>query len=127
MESMRLDRALRIVAFACAAPLLVACGAETATPVELCSALLASKLPGAEVVAVAPRPPDRLEITYAVRADGEPPAQGHLACEVERSRLGGPRLRAAVLDGRPLSDTELVVRNSNLLLDELYAIGKRSG
>jgi hypothetical protein len=31
-----------------------------------------------------------------------------------------------VLDGRPLSDTGLVVRNSNLLRDELYAIGKRS-
>jgi hypothetical protein len=123
----RIIRALPITAFACAAPLLVACGEETATPVELCTALLASKLPGAAVVAIVPQPPDRLEIIYAVTAEDEPPVEGHLACEVERSRLGGPRLRAAVLDGHPLSDTELVVRNSNLLLDELYAIGKRSG
>ena len=124
---MRVHRALPIAAFACAAPLLVACGDETATPVELCTALLASKLPGAAVVAVVPHPPDRLEITYAVTDEDEAPVEGHLACEVERSRLGGPRLRTAVLDGRPLSDTELVVRNSNLLLDELYALGKRSG
>jgi len=61
-----------------------------------------------------------------VTVEDEAPVEGLLACEVERSRLGGPRLKAAVLDGRPLSETELVVRNSNLLLDELYAIGKRS-
>jgi hypothetical protein len=107
--------------------LLLACGGEPATPVELCTALLLSKVPAAEVVAVAPEPPDRLQIVYAVRSGDEaPPAEGLLACELERSRLGGPRLKAAVLDGRPLSETELVVRNSNLLLDELYAIGKRS-
>ena len=106
--------------------LLFGCNSESATPVELCTALLASKLPSAEVVAVAPQPPNRLEITYAVTVEDEAPVEGLLACEVERSRLGGPRLKAAVLDGRPLSETELVVRNSNLLLDELYAIGKRS-
>lgn len=108
----------------CVSPLVAiafACGAEPATPVELCAALLASKLPGSEVAAVASRPPDGVELTYTNAS-----AAGHLACEIERSALGGPRLRAASLDGRPLSDTELVVRNANLLLDELYAIGSRS-
>lgn len=120
-------RALPTAAFTCAAALWLACGEETATPVELCAALLASKLPAAEVVAILPQPPDRLELAYAMTADDEVRVEGRLACELERSRLGGPRLRAAVLDGRPLSETELVVRNSNLLLDELYALGKRSG
>lgn len=120
-------RAIGIAPFVLGAGLALACGGERATPVELCTALLASKRPGSEVVAIVPRPPERLEITYAFAGDGEDPVEGLLACELERSRLGGPRLRAAVLDGRPLSDTELVVRNSNLLLDELYAIGKRSG
>lgn len=126
--AMRPNFALRLAALWAVPPaVLLACGGESATPVELCTALLLSKVPAAEVVAVAPEPPDRLEIAYAVSAGGEaPPATGLLACELERSRLGGQRLRAAVLDGRPLSETELVVRNSNLLLDELYAIGKRS-
>ena len=122
---MRVPRPLPIAAFACAA--LVACGVEPGTPVELCTALLASKVPGSEVVATLSQPPDGLELTYVVPAGDEAPREGRLACEVERSRLGGPRLRAAVLDGRPLSDTELVVRNSNLLLDELYAIGSGRG
>ena len=123
---MRVPRTLRIAGFACAASWLAACGAEPATPVELCTALLASKLPGAEVVEIASQPPTRLEIQYALAREEGEPARGRLACEIERSALGGPRLRAAELDGRPLSDTELVVRNSNLLLDELYAIGQRS-
>jgi hypothetical protein len=118
-------RAIGIVPLLGGAAFVLACGGERATPVELCTALLASKRPGSEVVAIVPQPPDRLEITYALAVDGEAPVEGRLACELERSRLGGPRLRAAVLDGRPLSETELVVRNSNLLLDELYAIGKR--
>jgi hypothetical protein len=121
------DLARPIAPFACGAFLLLACGAEPATPVELCSALLASKVPAAEVTAIVLQPPDRLELTYAVTGEDEASVEGQLACEVERSRLGGPRLRAAVLDGRPLSDTELVVRNANLLLDELYAIGSRRG
>jgi hypothetical protein len=113
---------LRIAQFIPVAAVLLACSAERPTPVELCSAILERKLPGAEVVAIVPQPPDRLDITYAA-----PDAEGHLTCEVERSDLGGPRLRAATLDGRPLSDTELVVVNANLLLDELYWIGKPSG
>ena len=125
--TMRVDRVLAIAPFAGGAFLVLACGAEPATPVELCSAVLASKLPGSEVIAIVPQPPDRLELAYTLRTEDDAPLEGRLACEIERSRLGGPRLRGASLDGRPLSDTELVVRNANLLLDELYAIGGRSG
>jgi hypothetical protein len=122
-----MQRAVWLPFLALGAALALACGAEPTTPVELCTALLVSKLPGSEVAAVTPLPPEGLELTYThptPAADGTP-VEGHLACEIERSALGGPRLRAASLDGRPLSDTELVVRNANLLLDELYAIGKR--
>jgi len=119
--------ALRIAPFVFAAALLGACGGERASPAELCSAILERKVPGSEVVSIAPRPPDRLDITYAVRDGDQAPMAGSLTCEVGRSGLGGPRLRAAILDGRPLSDTELVVVNANLLLDELYWIGNRSG
>ncbi len=122
-----MERALRVAPFALVAAFGFACGAERATPLELCSAILESKLPDSEVVAVLPRPPDRLDITYAAPDEDRTPVEGHLLCEVERSELGGPRLRAAILDGRPLSDTELVVVNANLLLDELYWIGNRSG
>jgi hypothetical protein len=108
--------------------IVFACGAEPPTPVELCAALLATKLPGSEVAGVASLPPDGVELSYTrpARAKDGAPIEGHLACEIERSALGGPRLRAASLDGSPLSETELVVRNANLLLDELYAIGSRS-
>ena len=126
---MRVDRTLQIAPLASGALLLLACGAEPATPDELCAALLASKLPGAEVVAIVPLPPAGLELTYtdAAPADNGAAVEGHLACQFRRSGLGGPRLEAASLDGRPLSDTELVVRNANLLLDELYSIGKGRG
>jgi len=120
-------RAHRIPPFACAAVFLLACSAEPETPVELCAALLASKLPGAEVITIAPQPPDRIELHYALAVEDAAPVQGQLVCQVVRSQLGGPRLEAATLDGRPLSDTELVVRNANLLLDELYRIGTGSG
>ena len=118
----------RAVWFSPLVAIAFACGAEPATPVELCVALLASKVPDAEVSGVVSQPPDGVELTYAhpTTAREGAPVEGRLACEIERSALGGPRLRAASLDGRPLSDTELVVRNANLLLDELYAIGSRS-
>jgi hypothetical protein len=118
---------LRIALFALVAAALSGCGPQRATPVELCTAILAQKVPAAEVVAVSPQPPDGLDITYAAAAADEARVEGHLVCELERSDLGGPRLRAASLDGRPLSDTELVVVNANLLLDELYWLGRRSG
>jgi len=122
--TMRVDLALPMAPFVLGACLLLACSAEPATPVELCSAVLASKLPGSEVVAIVPQPPDRLELVYSLPVEDHAPVEGRLACHVARSRLGGPRLEGAILDGRPLSETELVVRNANLLLDELYAIGR---
>jgi hypothetical protein len=121
------DRATRIAPLAFAAVLLFACGADPRTPVELCAGLLEKKLPASEVVEIVPQPLHRPEITYAASDDSGAPVQGHLACEVERSRSGGLRLRAAILDGRPLSETELVVLNANLLLDDLYRIGKQRG
>lgn len=124
---MRVDLALPVAPLACGAFLLLACGAEPATPVELCSAVLASKLPGSEVIAIVSQPPDRLELAYSLPVEDHAPVEGRLACQIARSRLGGPRLEGAILDGRPLSETELVVRNANLLLDELYAIGKGRG
>jgi hypothetical protein len=99
-----------------------ACAAEPPTPLELCEALLASKRPDAEILTRATEAEGRLELAYALPDDG---GEGSLVCEVGRSALGGPRLRGAQLDGRPLSDTELVVRNANLLLDDLYALGSR--
>ena len=122
-----MDRAIRIAPFAVGAGLLFACGAERGAPVELCTGILERKLPSSEVVAIVPQPLDRPEITYAAPDEDGAPVQGHLACEVERSRSGGLRLRAATLDGRPLSETELVVLNANLLLDDLDRIGKQKG
>jgi hypothetical protein len=104
--------------------LLLGCAAEPAAPRALCEALLESKRPGAAVVASLADGDGRLALAYAL-PDGGP--EGILTCEVEGSALGGPRLRAARLDGRPLSDTELVVRNANLLLDDLYALGGGRG
>jgi hypothetical protein len=120
-------RAGRIAAFAFGAALVLGCGAEPATPAELCAALLESKRPGAEVVASTAHGEGRLELVYELPEEADAPAEGSLTCEVERSALGGARLRAAHLDGRALSETELVVRNANLLLDELYALGSRRG
>jgi hypothetical protein len=116
-------RAHRTTLLLCGA-LSFACAAEPGTPLELCEALLENKRPGAEVVTRATEADGRLELAYALANDG---GEGLLTCDVERSALGGSRLRAANLDGRPLSDTELVVRNANLLLDELYALGSRRG
>jgi hypothetical protein len=121
----RARRPLRIAP--CLAALLLGCAGEQATPLALCEALLENKRPGAEVTAIVAHPEGRLEMTYTVPAEEEAPAEGSLECETERSALGGPRLRAARLDGSPLSDTELVVRNANLLLDELYTLGSRRG
>lgn len=112
----------RTIPLLCGAALSFACAAEPVTPLELCEALLESKRPGAEVVTRATEAEGRLELAYALPEEGD---EGSLVCEVERSALGGPRLRAAQLDGRALSDTELVVRNANLLLDDLYALGSR--
>src|SRR5688500_19651575 len=85
--------------------LLLGCAAEPATPHTLCEALLESKRPGAAVVASLADGERRLALAYALPGEGP---EGVLTCEVEGSALGGPRLRAAHLDGRPLSDTELV-------------------
>jgi hypothetical protein len=104
--------------------LWLACGGEPATPAELCAALLESKLPGADVTATMEQAADQLTLAYALPVEDEPPAVGELVCHTRHSALGGLRLESAVLDGRALSETELVVRNSNLLLDELYAIGR---
>ena len=122
-----MEHAIRIALFAFGAVFLFACGAERATPVEACTGILESKVPSYEVVGIVLQPLDRTEITYATPDEGGAPVERHLLCEVERSGLGGLRLRTAILDGRPLSDTELVVLNANLLLDELYWLGKRSG
>jgi hypothetical protein len=119
---MRLAR--RTAPLVCGAALAFGCAAQPATPLELCEALLASKRPGAEVATTTVLAGGGVELAYALPDEG---AAGVLTCEVERSALGGPRLRAAQLDGHALSDTELVVRNANLLLDELYAIGSRRG
>ncbi len=122
-----MDPAIRIAPFACGAILLFACGGGRGAPVELCAEILERKLPASEVVGVDLQSFDRPEITYAATDEDGVPVQGRLACEVERSRSGGLRLRAAILDGRPLSETELVVLNADLLLDELYRIGKQRG
>jgi hypothetical protein len=118
--SMRLAR--RTGPLLCGAALALGCAAEPATPLALCEALLASKRPGAEVRVSTVLAGGGVELAYALPDDGN---EGILTCETERSALGGPRLRAARLDGRALSDTELVVRNANLLLDDLYALGSR--
>jgi hypothetical protein len=123
-RGMRTHRVRSLAAVCAIAAGLASCAAEPQTPLELCEALLESKLPDAEVVTRATESEGRLELGYALPDDG---GVGSLVCEVERSALGGPRLRAAQLDGRPLSDTELVVRNANLLLDDLYALGSRRG
>jgi hypothetical protein len=117
---MRLPR--RTAPLLCVALLALGCAAEPATPRALCEALLESKRPGAEVRVTTVLAGGGVELAYALPEEG---AEGVLTCEVEGSTLGGPRLRAARLDGRPLSDTELVVRNANLLLDDLYALGSR--
>ena len=114
-----------IARFACGAALALGCAAEPATPLALCEALLASHRPGAQVRTITSIAAGVVEVAYALPDEGG--SEGSLACEVERSSLGGPRLRAARLDGRALSDMELVVRNANLLLDELHALGSRRG
>src|SRR5688572_8273333 len=102
-----------IARLACGGALALGCAAEPATPLALCEALLASHRPGAQVRTTTLIAGGVVEIAYALPDDTG--GEGSLACEVERSALGGPRLRAARLDGRALSDTELVVRNANLL------------
>jgi hypothetical protein len=118
---------MRCAPFVFGAAFLLACGAGRGDPVELCTGVLERKLPDSEVLGVAPRPLDRPEITYAAPDEDGDPVRGRLACEVERSRSGGLRLRAAILDGRPLSETELVVLNAELLLDDLDRIGRQKG
>lgn len=122
-----MDRATRIASFTVGAALLFACGAGRGAPVELCAEVLERKLPASEVVGIVPRLPDRPEITYAAPDKDGAPVRGHLTCEVERSRSGGLRLRAATLDGRPLSETELALLNAGLLLDDLDRIGRQRG
>jgi hypothetical protein len=121
------DRATHRTPFVFGAAWLLACGAGRGEPVELCTGVLERKLPASEVLGIVPRPLDRPEITYAAPGEDGDPVRGRLACEVERSRSGGLRLRAAILDGRPLSETELVVLNAELLLDDLDRIGRQKG
>jgi hypothetical protein len=119
------NQAIAIAPLALGAILLSACADDHGARVELCAGILERRLPASEVVEIARHPSDGPEITYdAVDEDGAP-VRGRLECKLERSRSGGLRVRSVTLDGRPLSEAEIVVLNANLLLDDLDRTGRR--
>jgi len=95
-------------------------------PTRICLALLARKLPAAQVIEVAGAD-RRTEIRYRAQdADGTTSA-GSFSCRFEASESGHLRLRSAALDGRPLLPAELTVMNADLLLEDLHRTASAEG
>lgn len=86
-----------------------------------CVHVLERRLPEAQVLAVAAEPGAQAAVDFRL---GEDRSARRLTCAVERSGSeGGWRVRAASLDGVPLTDAELAVVNADLFLRELAQAG----
>lgn len=95
------------------------CGREKEEGGELCSALLARTLPSARVLEARRESTLRRTLRFeATDGDGER-VEGTFRCELETARSGGLRVKAVLVDGRELSEEELVLINADLLLDDL--------
>jgi len=113
-------RAVRLALLVALVPAAGACERAAAPPPSrICLALLARKLPSAQVIETADTG-ERTEIRYTAEdADGATVA-GTFSCRFEATESGHLRLRSAALDGSPLLPAELAVINADLLLDDLH-------
>jgi hypothetical protein len=98
----------------------LACGPEDDPGAQLCARLLEQRIPAAEVLEVTVlRPQRESRIRYEwPGADGSP-VRDEIGCETEESAPGRLRARSVTLEGQQLSEAEIVLINSDLLLEDI--------
>jgi hypothetical protein len=104
----------------------LACAPKRDSGSLLCGQILEEKLPAAHVVETLPQDSDQRFAIVFETGEGAGRRLRRLECEVEGSPAGGLRLRAARLDGQPLTGAEVAVINSDLFLADLQRAGSTS-
>lgn len=96
----------------------VACSDEMAPRTRVCAEILALQVPESEVVETWP---GARGATFAYRIEGEDvPSVHQLGCELEEPTPGRLRAKSVRVDGRDLSEAEILLLNSELLLAEIH-------
>jgi len=95
----------------------LACGDEVAPSTRVCTEILALQVPEGEIVEAWP---GARGATFAYRTEGEDVASVHrLECAIAEPTPGRLRAQSLRVDGRELSDAEILLVNSELLLTEI--------
>ncbi len=106
-----------------AATAIAGCGAEHVAAghgpgVALCVAMIEAHVETPRVLDVTERPAlGEARIRFVPRREASDASVA--TCQWQRTATGGLRLASVAIDGRPLSDLELLVRNADLLLEDL--------
>lgn len=114
----------------CFAITLAGCGAEIDRPrhgpgVALCVEAIEAHVETPKVLSVTTTP--RLSEARIRFADRREATDTSVAtCRWRQTPMGGFRLASVAIDGRALSDLELLVRNADLLLQDLRSGGPQS-
>ena len=95
----------------------LACADAVSPETRVCGEILELQVPGAELVQAWP---GEQGVALDYRVEGEDAEALHrIECLIEESEPGRLRARSLRMDGRELSEAELVLVNSELLLAEI--------